>query len=113
MAISIFLCSRFQSWRIIPIVMRSARGNSSLRKSISSAATRPVEAGLGDAALGDRPDDRQVAGAAGKVRMAPGDDRRELPGRAADVGERPVGREVERVGEGLEIGARDAGHRAP
>ena len=92
-------------------MIRSALGNSSCRKSISPAATRPARpaSSMWRSAIGcttGRSQEREE-----RCGWRAGDDRRQLAGRAADVGERPVRREIELVGKGLEIGARDAGHR--
>ena len=76
------------------MVMRSALGSGSLKKSPAAVATRP-EAGGGDGLGGDGLNRREIERRAAQVRMTPGDFGAEQAGSAADVAEGFEGGEIE------------------
>src|SRR5262249_40003294 len=103
--------SRFQSCRIMPMVITSALGRESRKKSNDTDVIRSLSPCASmvlramDAAIGRSP--RR----AHHVRVTTGHGNRQLPARATDVAHGLVRREIELLRERLEVGERDAGHR--
>ena len=96
----------------MPIVMTSALGSGSLKKSPDAVPTRLLQPGGGDVFLRDGFDRRQIEAGAFEVRVFLRDFNAQQAGRAADVAERLEFREIKFVRERLEVDPREAGHRA-
>ena len=97
----------------MPIVITSAFGNGSAKKSRGRADTRSARPAAAILRSAIRVDLRQVRGDASQMRMLSRDEHREQAGGAADVAQRPVAREVELLGERLEVPGRDPGSSHP
>src|SRR2546430_15267381 len=104
--------SRFQSWRIIPIVMISALGSGSLKKSPEAVPMRSLSPAARNVFLGDRLDGRRVERSAVQVRMSLRDLNTQQAGRSADIAEGLELGKIELGEECFEVDAREAGHRA-
>jgi hypothetical protein len=93
------------------MVMTSARGRGSAKKSPRCDSHAVGQPRRGDGFLGDGRDDGEIVARAPQMRMALGEDHGELAGGTSDVADRLVLGEVDLLSQRVGIAERDALHR--